>query len=250
MSFLKNIWRTSSKHKKLSEECALAKNNRDIENELCASSEDIAENENMSYNLKYLGSTLVDRATNETVTAEAIKTILRVAKAGGKKLPKVNVTVSLNGIKISDEQIGKDNEISIYRISYCSADAAHSRVFAFIAANTNETMECHAFLCSKRKQAKAVTLAVARCFSMAYEAWRVLPSSADKEKHAQNVEEPLSQLIDLGDFDETNHSENDAFVINRPNNGFNKMEWVSFDDDNEHHQQRWNNSQQIDLICS
>lgn len=69
----------------------------------------------MSYNLKYLGSTLVDRATNETVTAEAIKTILRVAKGGGKKLPKVNVTVSLNGIKISDEQTGKDNEISIYR---------------------------------------------------------------------------------------------------------------------------------------
>lgn len=38
-----------------------------------------------------------------------------------------------------------------FRISYCSADATHDRVFAFIATNSNETMECHAFLCLKRK---------------------------------------------------------------------------------------------------
>lgn len=38
-----------------------------------------------------------------------------------------------------------------FRISYCSADAAHDHVFAFIATNSNETMECHAFLCPKRK---------------------------------------------------------------------------------------------------
>jgi low density lipoprotein receptor adapter protein 1 len=38
-----------------------------------------------------------------------------------------------------------------FRISNCSADAAHDHVFAFVAKNTNETMECHAFLCPKRK---------------------------------------------------------------------------------------------------
>ncbi len=37
------------------------------------------------------------------------------------------------------------------RISYCSADATYDRVFAFIATNRNETLECHAFLCPKRK---------------------------------------------------------------------------------------------------
>ena len=37
------------------------------------------------------------------------------------------------------------------RISYCCADALFSHVFAFIAVNKDETMECHAFLCRKRK---------------------------------------------------------------------------------------------------
>ena len=37
------------------------------------------------------------------------------------------------------------------RVSYCSADALFSHVFAFIAVNKDESMECHAFLCRKRK---------------------------------------------------------------------------------------------------
>ncbi len=38
------------------------------------------------------------------------------------------------------------------RISYCTADKMHEKVFAFIAQNQqNETLECHAFLCAKRK---------------------------------------------------------------------------------------------------
>ena len=41
--------------------------------------------------------------------------------------------------------------LSPLRISYCCADALFSHVFAFIAMNKDETMECHAFLCRKRK---------------------------------------------------------------------------------------------------
>lgn len=38
------------------------------------------------------------------------------------------------------------------RICFCTADREHGRVFAFIARNKeNETMECRAFLCRKRK---------------------------------------------------------------------------------------------------
>jgi low density lipoprotein receptor adapter protein 1 len=107
------------------------------------------------------------------------------AKASGKKLPRVSLTVGLSGIRMVDnatEEIHLD--VSIYRyaifrtkdlqhfmavytfhylsnaatsvlffcrISYCSADATYDHVFAFIATNSNETMECHAFLCPKRK---------------------------------------------------------------------------------------------------
>jgi Phosphotyrosine interaction domain (PTB/PID) len=40
----------------------------------------------------------------------------------------------------------------VYRICFCTADRMHEKVFAYIARNRdNETMECHAFQCSKRK---------------------------------------------------------------------------------------------------
>ena len=39
-------------------------------------------------------------------------------------------------------------EVSIYRVSFCTNDSNYSKVFAFIARNNdNESMECHAFLC-------------------------------------------------------------------------------------------------------
>lgn len=65
---------------------------------------------------KYLGSTLVEKAASEETTAEAVKTILSMAKAGGKKLQRVAISLSLNGIKVVDvptEEIHLD--ISIYR---------------------------------------------------------------------------------------------------------------------------------------
>ena len=42
-------------------------------------------------------------------------------------------------------------EYDFFRISYCSADATYDHIFNFIATNSNNTMECHAFLCKKRK---------------------------------------------------------------------------------------------------
>lgn len=39
-----------------------------------------------------------------------------------------------------------------FRISYCTADKMHDKVFAYIAQSQhNENLECHAFLCTKRK---------------------------------------------------------------------------------------------------
>lgn len=43
-----------------------------------------------------------------------------------------------------------------FRISYCTADKTHDKVFAYIAQNQlNENLECHAFLCTKRKMVSA-----------------------------------------------------------------------------------------------
>lgn len=165
MSFFKAIWRGNSKHKKLYDEKAFANTNE---------WEPVTEPplEEVTFQVKYLGSTLVEKPSSEEATAEAVKTVMTMAKASGKKLQRVILSVSLNGIKMIDIPTEETHlEVSIYRISYCSADAAHGQVFAFIATNANELMECHAFLCPRRKTAQTMSLTVAQSFRTAYNLW-------------------------------------------------------------------------------
>ncbi|NWW41487.1 ARH protein, partial [Panurus biarmicus] len=72
------------------------------------------------------------------------------------------------------------------RISYCTADKTHDKVFAYIAQNQlNESLECHAFLCTKRKMAQAVTLTVAQAFKIAFELWQA--AREEKEKRERSI---------------------------------------------------------------
>nr|XP_013998644.1 unnamed protein product [Salmo salar] len=138
----------------------------------------------MTFNLRHLGMTLVDQAKGEDLSAAAVKRIVATAKAGGKKPQKVSLKVSPQGIMLYDSLTNQllDN-ISIYRISYCTADKLHDKVFAYISQNTlNGTLECHAYLCSKRKVAQAVTLTVAQAFRVAFEFWQV----AKEEKRVKS----------------------------------------------------------------
>ncbi|XP_042632719.1 low density lipoprotein receptor adapter protein 1-A-like isoform X4 [Cyprinus carpio] len=141
--------------------------------------------EGMTFNLRHLGMTLVDQPKGEELSAAAVKRIVATAKASGKKLPKVALKVSPQGIVLCDSVSNQLIEnISIYRISYCTADKMHDKVFAFIAQNQqNETLECHAFFCAKRKVAQAVTLTVAQAFRVAFEFWEV--AKEERENHVK-----------------------------------------------------------------
>lgn len=109
------------------------------------------------------------------------------------------MTVSPKGIELIDRVSGETlQQISIYRISYCSADATHNHVFAFISSEptaeakeacegdshsaessdefpsppTDGILTCHVFLCSKRKMAQSISLTVAKSFERAFEIWK------------------------------------------------------------------------------
>ncbi|RMB91304.1 hypothetical protein DUI87_32443 [Hirundo rustica rustica] len=146
--------------------------------------------EGMLFSLKYLGMTLVEQPKGEELSAAAVKRIVATAKASGKKLQKVTLKVSPRGIVLRDSRTNELIEnISIYRISYCTADKSHDKVFAYIAQNQlNENLECHAFLCTKRKMAQAVTLTVAQAFKIAFEFWQAAREAA-----------ALGNLLDLED---------------------------------------------------
>ncbi|XP_062996397.1 low density lipoprotein receptor adapter protein 1 [Elgaria multicarinata webbii] len=143
--------------------------------------------EGMLFNLKYLGMTLVEQPKGEELSAAAVKRIVATAKASSRKLQKVTLKVSPRGIILSDSITNEPIEnISIYRISYCTADKVHDKVFAYIAQSQhNENLECHAFLCGKRKMAQAVTLTVAQAFKVAFEFWQA--SKEEKEKREKAI---------------------------------------------------------------
>ncbi|XP_037100966.1 low density lipoprotein receptor adapter protein 1-B isoform X3 [Syngnathus acus] len=143
--------------------------------------------EGMAFNLKYLGMTLVGQPKGEDMAAAAIRRIVTTARAGAKKFRKVTLTISPKGIVITDTDTADLVEnVSIYRISYCTADKSQDKVFAYVSQSAfNETLECHAFLCQKKKIAQAVTLTVAQAFKVALDLWEL--AQQDKSRKARSA---------------------------------------------------------------
>jgi len=157
-----------------------------LEEDLYASPDPVVEG--VTFYVKYLGSCLVDKPSGEDTTAEAVKTIVTMAKKMDRKLHRVALTISLVGIKMVNCVTSDLNlDFSIYRISYCSADATYDHVFTFIATNRNNTMECHAYLCPKRKMAQSATLTIAQAFNLAYECWKSSKERKTRKKKKMKV---------------------------------------------------------------
>jgi low density lipoprotein receptor adapter protein 1 len=187
----------------LNEELALASSIRDFsESPLDLHDEELTDDV-VVYNLKYLGSSPLlsqpeesskkikfTKKTNLATTC-AIKKIIAASK-NQKKLTEVSISISPKGIDatntITEEPI---LHIPIYKISYCSVDAAHDTIFSFVSSTADneenfetkqfgspdspvgqlessssslddEDLVLHAFQCQKRKIAHTVTLSVAR----------------------------------------------------------------------------------------
>uniref|UniRef100_A0A9J8A8X3 Low density lipoprotein receptor adaptor protein 1a n=2 Tax=Cyprinus carpio TaxID=7962 RepID=A0A9J8A8X3_CYPCA len=130
--------------------------------------------EGMTFNLRHLGMTLVDQPKGEELSAAAVKRIVATT-AVSAPYPYLCKTSFFYLLKTDCKSLTLVCFVTLsLRISYCTADKMHDKVFAFIAQNQqNETLECHAFLCAKRKVAQAVTLTVAQAFRVAFEFWEV-----------------------------------------------------------------------------
>uniref|UniRef100_A0A3B4UIH7 Low density lipoprotein receptor adaptor protein 1b n=1 Tax=Seriola dumerili TaxID=41447 RepID=A0A3B4UIH7_SERDU len=190
--------------------------------------------EGMVFQLKYLGVTMVEQPKGEELSAAAVKRIVATAKASGKKLQKVTLTVSPRGIILYDSASNQLIEnISIYRISYCTADKMHDKVFAYIVQSQhNETLECHAFLCTKRKMAQAVTLTVAQAFRVAFEFWQAAKEGTHGRPDDQSV--ATGKLLDLAEganvaqvHSGTKQAESDPFMVHNQATENNNTVWVT-----------------------
>ncbi|XP_049876190.1 low density lipoprotein receptor adapter protein 1-like [Pectinophora gossypiella] len=173
-TLLRKMWKNYPKHKKLCEEWALA----ECEGEGWWRE---AKEPSSQVDVRYAGAAPVERAASAPATALAVRSALHSAKGLTKKLQRVNLDISPKGVVVTDAE-SQENvlSISIYRISYCSADAANARVFAVVegkGAGAAESHVAHVFVCARRKQARALALSLAHAFNDAYQAWQSQGSS-------------------------------------------------------------------------
>ncbi|XP_047535555.1 low density lipoprotein receptor adapter protein 1-like isoform X1 [Vanessa atalanta] len=168
-TLLRKMWRNHSKHKKLCEEWALA----ECEGEGWWRE---ARDGRGNSEVRYAGMAPVERAASAPATALAVRSALHTAKTVNKKLQRVNLDISSKGILVTDAD-SQENvlSVSIYRISYCSADAANARVFAVVEGKCvggDDSHVVHVFVCARRRQARALALSLAHAFNDAYQAWQ------------------------------------------------------------------------------
>lgn len=201
--------------------------------------------ESVIFDVKYLGETLVDVETANSNTTQAIgQAIKNVLSAKSYSRTRVDLSVSPKGIEIMDRTSMEClRQISIYRISNCSADV--SNIFAFICSPSLKSpgtrssdgfpgqqddgpLTCHVFLCPKRKIAQSIALTVSKSFERAFDIWQKSEVTKDKRLDDVKIEERIDEqpdetvanlLIDLNADDLTDIRK--SYLQNT---------WVSFDE--------------------
>jgi len=90
----------------------------------------------IAYLVKFLGSTEVDQPKGIEVVKEGIRKLKfaqQIKKAEGTKTPKVELTVSVDGVAIQESKSKKIlHQYPLHRISYCADDKAEKRFFSLL----------------------------------------------------------------------------------------------------------------------
>ncbi|CAH1774137.1 unnamed protein product, partial [Owenia fusiformis] len=123
------------------------------------------------YNVKFLGHCEVDQPKGTEVVKDAIRKMKfnkQLKKAEGQKPPKVELTISADGVTVQDPKSKIiQHQYPLHRISYCADDKVDKRVFTFIAKDTeHNTHQCFVF--NSEKCAEEITLTVGQAFDLAY----------------------------------------------------------------------------------
>lgn len=194
-------------------------------------------------------------------------------------MQRLKLSICPKGIETFDAITGETlHRISIYKISYCSADAAHSNVFAFIAGtpaasihdyvgpDDTDELTCYAFLCAKRKIAHSLTITVAKNFERAYELWK--STEQCKTEHKCELDRisggQTSPIKSNHHLDELNCNQNDNHRKNllidfnadacddtpERQRQILQTQWVSFDDEalmNDNHNDGNNDGNDDDM---
>lgn len=125
----------------------------------------------VAYLVKFLGSIEVDQAKGIDVVKDGIRKLKfnqQLKKAEGSKTPKVEVTISIDGLAIQDQKTKQIfHQYPLHRISYCANDKSDKKFFSFIAKEENGDKHM-CFVFASDKLAEDITLTIGEAFDLAY----------------------------------------------------------------------------------
>jgi len=151
----------------------------------------------IAYLVKFLGSTEVDQPKGIEVVKEGIRKLKfnqQIKKAEGTKTPKVELTVSVDGVAIQEPKTKKiQHQYPLHRISYCADDKAEKRFFSFIAKEADSDKHtCFVFVSDKL--AEEITLTIGQAFDLAYKRFLSGKSAESESEKIARLERENAEL--------------------------------------------------------
>ncbi|XP_069589885.1 PTB domain-containing engulfment adapter protein 1 isoform X9 [Ranitomeya imitator] len=104
----------------------------------------------IAYNVKFLGSTEVEQPKGTEVVRDAVRKLKfarHIKKSEGQKTPKVELQISIYGVKILEPKIKEVlHNCQLHRISFCADDKTDKRIFTFICKDSESNKHlCYVF---------------------------------------------------------------------------------------------------------
>ncbi|XP_053354232.1 PTB domain-containing engulfment adapter protein 1 isoform X1 [Clarias gariepinus] len=125
----------------------------------------------VAYSAKFLGITAVEQPKGTDVVRVAVRKLKfqrHIKKSEGEKTPKVELQISIYGVRILDPKT-KDvkHNCQLHRMSFCADDKTDKRIFAYICTEADTKRHlCYVF--DSEKCAEEITIAIGQAFDLAY----------------------------------------------------------------------------------